>query len=344
MALSRMGQGCSTIIHRLNAIIFWGCSIPTSFENAASDDPVTVLRRKLYEVSSELRPDCALFSGGLDSSVAAVLTGCKRGIIVTLGEDAPDLRYGRLAAAAIHMDLKHVAITLEQALDALPDVVAVLKSFDPAIPNDLAVYFGLKEARSMGFTSVITGDGSDELFGGYSYMQSINDLTRYIRDLSRTMSFNSGCLGAHFGIGILQPFLDPRIVDYALTVGQEWKIRKRNGDIQGKWVLREAFRDVLPDEILWQDKRPLESGSGMTALNAFFDTYITDNELSAGKERYCIDFINKAHSYYYGIYRQVVGDIPRPGQDEKPCGGCGAGMKKSRSHCRVCGWIERGLP
>ncbi|MBP1750008.1 MAG: asparagine synthetase [Deltaproteobacteria bacterium] len=298
------------------------------------------LRRKLDEVFSQFRPDCALFSGGLDSAVAAVLTGCKKGIIVTLGEDAPDLMWACDAADTLRMDLKHVIISRQQALDALPEVIAVLKSFDPAIPNDLAVYFGLKEAQSLGCRSVITGDGSDELFGGYSYMQSIADLNEYIRRLSRVMTFNSSSLGRHFGIAIMQPFLQREIIEYALTLGQEWKIREVNGDIHGKWVLREALKGTLPDAILWQDKRPLEIGSGMTLLNDFFDTCISDNELIDKKQRYGIDFMNKAQSYYYEIYRQVVGDIPRPGQDEKPCGACGAGIKKDRSHCRVCGWVE----
>ena len=122
-----------------------------------------------------------------------MLTGCSKGIIVTLGEDAPDLDYARNAADALRMELKHVIISRQQALDAIPEVIAVLRSFDPAIPNDLAVYFGLKAAQSMGFRSVITGDGSDELFGGYSYMRSIDDLDEYIRGLSRIMTFNSTC-------------------------------------------------------------------------------------------------------------------------------------------------------
>lgn len=301
------------------------------------------LRRKLFEVFSGYRPDCALFSGGLDSAAAAALTRCKRGIVVTLGEEAPDLAYARLAAGALGIDLEHVAVSREEAIDALPAVISVLQSFDPALPNDLAVYFGLRRALVMGFSSVVTGDGSDELFGGYSYMRSIRDLETYIRDLSRAMSFNSHRLGDHFGIGVLQPFLHPDIVDAALAIGCKWKIREDRGSVHGKWVLRQALKGVLPEAVLWQDKRPLEDGSGMTSLNAFFDARISDGEFHEKARQYGICFMNKAHSYYYEIYRQVVGDIPGPGPGERPCPVCGAGREKDRGHCRVCGWAEGGL-
>ena len=301
------------------------------------------LRRKLFEVFSGYRPDCALFSGGLDSAAAAALTRCKRGIVVTLGEEAPDLAYARLAAGALGIDLEHVAVSREEAIDALPAVISVLQSFDPALPNDLAVYFGLRRALVMGFSSVVTGDGSDELFGGYSYMRSIADLDTYIRGLCRSMSFNANCLGDHFGIRVLQPFLHPDIVEVALSLGPEWKIRDRHGTVHGKWVLRKALDGVLPDDILWQDKRPLEAGSGMTSLNEFFYARISDGEFHEKARQYGIHFMNKAHSYYYKVYRQVIGDIPLPGPDERPCPGCGAGMKKHRGHCQVCGWTERGL-
>lgn len=302
------------------------------------------LRRRLFEVFSGYRPDCALFSGGLDSAAAAALSGCKRGIVVTLGEDAPDLEYARQAAQALGMDLTHVVVSRTEALDALPGVVSVLESFDPALPNDLAVYFGLKEAQAMGYASVVTGDGADELFAGYSYMRSVGDLDTYIRDLARTMSFNSNRLGAHLGIAIMQPFLHRDIVDFALGIARQWKIRERRGAVHGKWVLRRALAGFLPEAVLWQGKRPLEVGSGMTSLNAYFEERITDNGLQEKMRQYGIYFMNKAHSYYYEVYRQVVGDIPPAGPDERPCPGCGAGMKKDRGHCRVCGLTERGLP
>lgn len=299
-----------------------------------------MLRQVLRKVFSSFRPQGVLFSGGLDSSIAAALSGCKRGIIVTLGADSPDLKYALEAADALGMELIHRAVPVDEALAAVPQVVAILQSFDPAVPNDLAVYFALKEAKSMGLGSVMTGDGSDELFGGYSYMTSMEDLDGYIRELSGVMSFNSIPLGRNLAIEVMQPFLNKEILDFALEIRGKWKIREQNGIVHGKWVLRRALEGLLPDRILWQGKRPLEVGSGMTQLNTILDAAISDKEYEDKRRSYSVRFYNKAHLHYYEVYRKMVGDVPCPGQDEKACEGCGAGMNRERRHCRVCGWIE----
>jgi asparagine synthase (glutamine-hydrolysing) len=304
------------------------------------DDTIIMLREKLEKVFAGLRPEGILFSGGLDSSIAAALSGCKKGILVTLGDDGPDLEYALTAAGALAMALTHRAVPVAEALAAMPQVITILQSFDPALPNDLAVYFALKKAKSMGLKSVMTGDGSDELFAGYSYMASMEDLEGYLAHLTRVMSFNSTSLARHFDIQVLQPFLSEEILDFALRIRGKWKIRKEKGKVHGKWILRRALEGLLPGSILWQDKRALETGSGMTGLNAILDTVISDREFEEKKRSQGMRFFNKAHLYYYEIYREKVGEVPVPKEDEKPCEGCGAGMKQDRSHCRVCGWVE----
>jgi asparagine synthase (glutamine-hydrolysing) len=299
-----------------------------------------MVRQALRSLFAGFAPDCVLFSGGLDSSIAAALSGCKRGILVTLGRDGPDLGYAREAASAIGLYLVHRRVSIDEALAAIPEVIAVLHSFDPAIPNDLAVWFALKEARALGMSSVMTGDGADELFGGYSYMAEVGDLDGYIRHLSEIMSFNSTILGKHFEIDVMQPFLDKEILDFALQIQGKWKIREEKGVVHGKWVLRHACEGLLPPGILWQGKRPLETGSGMTRLNAILDSAISDEEFADKKRSSGVRFYNKAHLHYYEVFRKTVGDIPPPGPGERACEGCGAGMKEGRAHCRVCGWVR----
>lgn len=303
-------------------------------------DMMTTLRRKLRQVFARYRPDAVLFSGGLDSSIAAALSPCRRGTLVTLGPDGPDLKYARQAARAIGMDLTHRAVCVGEAIDTIPEVITILRSFDPAIPNDLAVYFALKESKSLGFKSVMTGDASDELFGGYSYMEEIEDLDGYIRDLSGIMSFNSALLGKYFGIEVMQPFLDKEILDFALQIQGKWKIKNEKGKLHGKWILRRALEGILPRDILWQGKRPLEAGSGMTRLNSIIASTMTDEKFEEKRRSYPVKFFNKAHLFYYEVYKQIFGNVPPPKTDEKACGGCGAGIRVNRSHCRVCGWIE----
>ncbi len=96
---------------------------------------------------------------------------------------------------------------------------------------------------------------------------------------------------------------------------------------------------MLPQEILWQSKRPLEYGSGMTELRKVIESRVLDEEFEEGKKKYPVRFWNKEHFYYYRIYRDVVGEIPAPEKGQKTCECCGAGMDQSAFHCKVCGGV-----
>jgi len=105
-------------------------------------------------------------------------------------------------------------------------VIGILKTFDPAIPNDLVVYFGLRKVREMGIKSVMTGDGADEFFAGYSFMEQIEDLGMYIKQISLAPVFSSNVLGNYFKQIIVQPFLEKEFVQFALEIPSEFKVRE----------------------------------------------------------------------------------------------------------------------
>ena len=170
-----------------------------------------------------------------------------------------DLKYAEMLAGKLGIELYPKLISVEEALATIPEVIKIMGSFDPALPNDLAIYLGLRLAREKGIESVITGDGADELFAGYSYMFDL-DLKEYLPRLAEKMNFSSNRLGAHLGIEVKQPFLDRDLIDFALSIDPELKVREHRGARCGKWVLREAFAPRLPEEIIWQTKRPIEVG------------------------------------------------------------------------------------
>jgi asparagine synthase (glutamine-hydrolysing) len=285
------------------------------------------------------RAEGILLSGGIDSGILAYLAPHTRGITVSLEGHGDDLRSVSILRGVLDRDPILVNVTVDEALAALRDVVRILGSFDPALPNDLAVYFGIREAKRQGLSSIMTGDGGDELFGGYPYMQEIEDLDGYIRGMHRVWSFSSNRIGEHFGLEVKQPYLDDAFVDFALTVPSDLKIRKDNGTVWGKWCLRKAFEPLLPPAFIWQEKRPLEVGSGMTLLRAIIAQRIDEEEFEKKQRDYQVKFLCKEHLHFYEIYREVVGEVPVPHQGEEQCPGCGSGIPQGKRHCRVCGWV-----
>lgn len=298
------------------------------------------LRLRLKEAVGRNAAQALLFSGGLDSSILAFLSSPGiHALSVRLEEYGGDFKYARMLSQKLGFRLHLRRVNVEEALEAIPEVIRIRRSFDPALPNDLAIYFALKLAKEKGFDNVITGDGSDELFAGYSYMFDLN-LEDYLPKLAERMNFSAGELGLHLGIKVKQPFLDDEFVSFALSIKPDLKVRKEGGKRHGKWILRKAFETFLPQEVVWQDKRPIEMGSGFTELRGIIASKIPKEEFT--KAKYPIKFLSKDHPFYYRIYREVVGEIHPPKPGEGKCPGCGAGIKASSFHCRVCGWC-RGL-
>jgi asparagine synthase (glutamine-hydrolysing) len=281
-----------------------------------------------------------LLSGGIDSGILAYLSPHTHGITVSLEGHGDDLRSISILRSVLDRDSILVNVTVDEALAALRDVVRILQSFDPALPNDLAVYFGMREAKRQGLSSLMTGDGGDELFGGYPYMQEIVDLDGYIRGMHRSWNFSSNKIGEHLGLDVKQPYLDDAFVDFAITVPSDLKIRKDNGKVWGKWILRKAFEPLLPPAFIWQGKRPLEVGSGMTLLRGIIAQQISEEEFKEKQMQYPAKFLCKEHLYFYEIFREVVGEVSVPQQGEDQCPGCGSGIPKGKRHCRVCGWVQ----
>ncbi len=296
------------------------------------DDLFQALRSSLRKAVEESPAEVIFFSGGLDTSILAALASSLPTLHICLEDGGEDLPYAEQVARELGLSLTVRRVSVEEALSALPEVIRIRRTFDPALPNDLALYFAFAEARHLGFAQAMTGDGADELFAGYSYMFDL-DLASYIPWLAGRMRFSASEFGGWFGMDVRQPYLDPAVVNLALALPPELKVREENGVRVGKWVLRKAFEGILPSPICWQSKRPIEVGSGFNRLREVVAAMLTDEDWAAPVRFFACD-----QPYYYRLYRQVVGEIPPPAPGERECPYCGAGMPPDAHHCRICGY------
>ncbi len=300
-------------------------------------DKCEELRSRLEEATERNRAEAILLSGGLDSSILAFIARPTVGFTAALRDSgADDLIFSGKVSRLLGMENKIAEFSVEQALDALPEVIRILRTFNLALPNDLSIYLALKLARENNVSSVMTGDGGDELFAGYSYMANLapEALGRYIRRIGESWHFSASELGRALGVRVKQPFLDKEFVSFAVEISPELKVKAG----VGKYILRKSFENLIPAEILWRTKEPIEIGSGTSNLHEFIEGMVSDEEFQTAREKTGISFLNKEHSFYYGIYSEVVGEIPEARSNEQRCPCCGARL--CNSYCRTCGFSQ----
>jgi asparagine synthase (glutamine-hydrolysing) len=314
-----------------------------SITNQYAETARTQLRSLLSAAVAESDTEALLLSGGLDTSILAAVSAAQgtrpTAITVALaGMRAPDLRYANKVAQQFCAQHHVVYVTVEAALEKLPTVIETLRTFDPALPNDLVIYTALETARQLGITSVMTGDAADELFAGYSYMHALppDAVRTYINRIAKTMRFSSNSLGASLDIAIQQPFRNQQLIEFALSLDPAVLVMEQSHRIYGKWLLRTAFEAEL-GELAWRAKDPIEVGSGAAELREVIRRTISDTEFEAKKRAYRMEFMNKEHLYFYEIYRAVVGEIPQ-GHGKRRCPLCRAELPAGKLHCEICGF------
>jgi asparagine synthase (glutamine-hydrolysing) len=244
------------------------------------------------------------------------------------------------------LGLKHVVHCFDEKElnEALPVIVKARDSFDPMeIRNSLTVYIGLKCARENGVNKIMVGDGCDELFAGYDFLLGFKgeELNSELQKIWNVMSFSSVRLAEVLDVEVKLPYLDPQFKKFAMELPSHLKVREEKGKVWGKWILRKAFENLLPREIVWRTKTPIEYGSGTFILPSFFNSTIRDDEFEEKKSRYLeedgVTLRTKEQLLYYEIYRSEVG-IPHPAELQgKTCPFCNSSMANGITYCKRCG-------
>ncbi len=312
--------------------------------------PPARLRALLEDAVRRSPADGILLSGGLDTSIIAAIAarqGRRLFAVSVSVADAvsPDEPFARMIAARYGFPLEVVRPTLADLVAAAGDVMRVLEGFDPMeLRNSVVTWVALHAAREQGSARVFTGDAADELFAGYRYIFTMppDEVSPYLQFLNGVMQFSSIPMADALGMAADLPYLDPAVRAFALTLSVDDLVGERGGERLGKKVLRQAFDGVLPEDVIWRVKTPIEYGSGSHALQDLATQSVSDDEFEAARVRAAADdgvaLRDKEQWFYYRIYRTILPPPREQPGGAKRCGSCGGAVDRiEQKYCRVCG-------
>lgn len=253
-------------------------------------------------------------SGGLDSSAICALATKKIRRLKTFAsgfKGAPDLRYAKEMAQFIKSEHHEMIVTINDLIEKLPDVIYHLESFDALLVRSSITNYLVAKLASDYVSEVFSGEGGDELFAGYRYLKSIpqsgleNELLRITVSLHNTAFQRvDRCASAH-GLVAHLVFANPDIVRYAFTIPAKYKIYNNTE----KWILRQAMKGLLPENILYRPKVKFWEGAGVEGiLKEYAESQITDNVFR--KERKLSNGLiinSKEELFYYRIFKHHFG-------------------------------------
>lgn len=309
---------------------------------------ITSKIRALVRKSAQVHhSDSIALSGGLDSSIlASCVENNKMQAFTMVAKDfsSTDLVSAQLVAKLKDLQLDVITANIDDLLVAAEETIKILQVFNPIeIRNNIVVYLTMGAAKKSGYNSMMTGDGADELFAGYNFFKKMSQ-TELEKDLERiwnVMHFPSRAISKAIGISLHTPFLDPIVSEYAKTIPTDLKIRDEKDKKYGKWILRKAFENDLPESIIWRDKFAMQDGSGTSGLTSFLENLLPD-DIFIKKSQYYIEHENvrlesKESLYYYELYRKYFSIPSVLSNSDTRCPNCNYGLGKSSHFCRMCG-------
>lgn len=300
------------------------------YKNVQHNKTDSVLLRKALEAAVHRQlmsdvPYAVLLSGGLDSSIISAIAkkyAARRTETQDTQEvwwpqlhsfavglkDSPDLAAAQKVAAHIGTIHHEVHFTIEEAIDALRDVIYHIETYDvTTIRASTPMYLLARVIKSMGIKMVLSGEGSDELFGGYLYFHKAPDAKSFheetVRKLNKLHLYD--CLRANkslaaWGVEGRVPFLDKKFMDVAMRINPADKMAS-NGKIE-KYILRKAFEDYLPPEITWRQKEQFSDGVGYSwidTLKKMTAEKVSDEQLQQAATHFAINTPRSKEEYYY---------------------------------------------
>ena len=306
--------------------------------DAVKDNPVDIsdLKRSLEAaVQRQLMSDVpygVLLSGGLDSSIISAIAkkyAAKRiendsktdawwpqlhSFAVGL-KGAPDLKAAKKVADYIGTVHHEINYTVQEGLDAIRNVIYYIETYDvTTVRASTPMYLLARVIKSMGIKMVLSGEGADEVFGGYLYFHKAPDAKAFHEETVRKIGklYLYDCLRANkslsaWGVEGRVPFLDKEFLDVAMRLNPEAKMSP--GKVIEKKILREAFSDMLPDEVVWRQKEQFSDGVGdswIDSLKQLTSNLVSDEEMAHASEKFPVQTpMNKEEYYYRSVFEEL---------------------------------------
>ena len=292
---------------------------------ASSEDIRQALRNAVKKQIMSDVPYGVLLSGGLDSSVISAITQSYserriednsqtkawwprlHSFAVGL-KGAPDLAKARMVADHIGTVHHEINYTIQEGLDAIRDVIYFIETYDvTTVRASTPMYLLARVIKSMGIKMVLSGEGADEIFGGYLYFHKAPSAEEFHKETVRKLSklYLYDCLRANkslaaWGVEGRVPFLDKEFLDVAMRTNPAAKMCP--GKTMEKRIVREAFSDMLPEEIVWRQKEQFSDGVGYSwidTLKKMTEELVTDEQMAHAAERFPINTPMCKEEYYY---------------------------------------------
>lgn len=294
-------------------------------DDPLSDDPEQIahdLRLRLEQaVTRRIDGDVmgSWLSGGLDSSAIAALARPHLRELHTFSvglADAPDLHFARQVADALDTRHYEMVVKLEHLLAALPDVIYHLESFDALLVRSTMVNYlvGREAAQHVG--AVFSGEGGDELFAGYAYLENVlperlaDELLEITGRLHNTALQRVDRSAFAHGLVPRLPFLDADVVRYVMRIPPALKLQRQDRAVE-KWILRQALAGLLPESVLWRRKAKFWEGSGVgDLLSDYANARVTDADFARQRKLSNGWVLNtKEELLYYRIFQEWFGEF-----------------------------------
>lgn len=306
---------------------------------------------ELYDILEEAISNCKsnsiALSGGLDSSIITYhLREKKPQTIAIIAKDflATDLTYSQLAAKEFKVPFRIKYVTTEELLEGIEECIKILKNFNNIeIRNSVVMYLALKEIKNSNESYLLTGDGADELFAGYSFLlkKSEQELEKDLKRILSIMHFPATEIGKALGITVESPFLEEAVVEVAKKIPAKHKVGIKDGKKFGKFILRQTYENKIPKSIVWRKKSPLQDGAGTSGLTQLFDSIINDSAYQKKKktiqETDGAYIRSKESLHYYEIYRKYFEEPSKLHSSNDKCPYCQFKVGFDSRFCRMCG-------